>query len=414
MRAIVLSGGGSKGSYQIGVWKALRHLHIKYDIVTGSSVGSLNGALMTQKTFYRGLWFWHNIDFKRVFNNEMNSDYKTPKGKKTILKQYAKAVLLDNGIEATNLESNIDKVINEQKIRKSKIDFGIVTVNLSNLKPKTLTKKNIPMGKLNDYLMASATCFPIFKKKNIDDANYIDGGYYDNLPINLAIDMGADEIIAVDLGAIGLRKRAKNKTIKTTYIKPRNPLGSFFVFEKDLARRGVRLGYNDTMKTFNRLDGNKYTFKHGHLNYNYKQHGQRYNELLTSILGQKKNLLAQLLKATTYKNEIQVKDFTNIIEHLGKVFEFDDSSIYSINQFNRLILRELKKIPTVDKQYIERKLKNKNIKNVINNKHVIKFIYDTFRNKFGHNQINEISSIALLFPHNFLDALYLYVIQKDN
>ena len=48
-RAVVLSGGGSKGSYEIGVWKALRRLHIKYDIVTGTSIGALNGALMTQK-----------------------------------------------------------------------------------------------------------------------------------------------------------------------------------------------------------------------------------------------------------------------------------------------------------------------------------------------------------------------------
>ena len=46
-RAVVLSGGGSKGSYEIGVWKALRRLHIKYDIVTGTSIGALNGALMT-------------------------------------------------------------------------------------------------------------------------------------------------------------------------------------------------------------------------------------------------------------------------------------------------------------------------------------------------------------------------------
>ena len=39
-RAIVLSGGGSKGAYQIGVWKALKKMHIDYDIVTGTSVGA--------------------------------------------------------------------------------------------------------------------------------------------------------------------------------------------------------------------------------------------------------------------------------------------------------------------------------------------------------------------------------------
>ena len=50
MRAVVLSGGGSKGAYEIGVWKALRKLHISYDIVTGTSVGALNAAFESYDT----------------------------------------------------------------------------------------------------------------------------------------------------------------------------------------------------------------------------------------------------------------------------------------------------------------------------------------------------------------------------
>ncbi len=53
-RAIVLSGGGAKGAYQMGVWKAIKKLGISYDIVTGTSVGALNAALMVQKDFLRG------------------------------------------------------------------------------------------------------------------------------------------------------------------------------------------------------------------------------------------------------------------------------------------------------------------------------------------------------------------------
>lgn len=49
-RAIVLGGGGAKGSYQIGVWKALRKLRVKYDIVTGTSVGALNGVFLCKMT----------------------------------------------------------------------------------------------------------------------------------------------------------------------------------------------------------------------------------------------------------------------------------------------------------------------------------------------------------------------------
>ena len=69
-RAIVLSGGGSKGAYQIGVWKALKKMHIDYDIVTGTSVGALNAALMIQKNYYRAVWLWHNLDFSIVFDEK--------------------------------------------------------------------------------------------------------------------------------------------------------------------------------------------------------------------------------------------------------------------------------------------------------------------------------------------------------
>ena len=54
-RAVVLSGGGAKGAYEIGVWKALRRLSINYDIVCGTSVGALNGVLMVQKDYFKAL-----------------------------------------------------------------------------------------------------------------------------------------------------------------------------------------------------------------------------------------------------------------------------------------------------------------------------------------------------------------------
>ena len=80
MKAVVLSGGGSKGAYQIGVWRALRKLNISYDLVTGTSVGALNGALMVQKDYLKGLWLWYNMDFKLIFGEEIKADYNTKDG----------------------------------------------------------------------------------------------------------------------------------------------------------------------------------------------------------------------------------------------------------------------------------------------------------------------------------------------
>ena len=56
--AVVLAGGGSRGAYQIGVWKAMRELHIDYQLVAGTSVGALNGALMVQQEYDKALQVW--------------------------------------------------------------------------------------------------------------------------------------------------------------------------------------------------------------------------------------------------------------------------------------------------------------------------------------------------------------------
>lgn len=415
-RAIVLSGGGARGSYQIGVWKALRKLHLKYDIVTGTSVGALNGALMAQKTYLRAVWFWYNINFKHIFKDEISYDYKTKEGQKNLMKHYAKAILVENGMDVTNLESTISRVLKENKIRKSKINFGLVTFNLSSFKPLKLTKDKIPEGQLKDYLMASATCFPAFKKKNIDNQDFIDGGYYDNLPINMAIEMGADEIIAVDLRAVGLRRRIKDKNVKITYIAPHNDLGSFLVFHKDLARRGIRLGYNDTMKIFDKLDGDKYTFKNDDLSRNFERYGAYYRSTLDGLFNDKAgNVVVQLLKLTAYKKDIRQRDLTKSIEFLGKAFDIDDSYIYDISKFNMNLIDYLRNMPKVNKKLVEDKIKNKDIKNlVVHSKYVIKYIYDMIVKHRNPKTNDQLSVIALLLPLEFLSAVYLYVIENYN
>ena len=207
-RAIVLSGGGSKGAYQIGVWKALKKLNITYDIVTGTSVGALNAALMVQKDYMKALWLWFNMDFNRIFETNLEADYNTEEGKNIIFHTYAQAIL-GGGMHIERLEHTVEKALNVKKIYKSPIDLGIVTVKVPSLKPLQLQKKDIKKEQLKDYLIASASCYPAFQKKKIGDATYIDGGLYDNLPINLAIAMGATEVIAVDLDEIGFKKKVK-------------------------------------------------------------------------------------------------------------------------------------------------------------------------------------------------------------
>ena len=73
MRAIVLGGGGSLGAYQIGVWRALKELNYKYDMVIGTSIGAVNGALMVQglDTYYYAKELWDNITIEDITNDDI-------------------------------------------------------------------------------------------------------------------------------------------------------------------------------------------------------------------------------------------------------------------------------------------------------------------------------------------------------
>ncbi len=415
-RAVVLSGGGSKGAYQIGVWKALRRLNISYDLVTGTSVGALNGILMVQKDYWKALWLWYNIDFKRIFEDKIEGDYSTKDGKNAILKTYAQAIL-DGGMNVQRLEHTVERMLNMKKVYQSSIDFGMITVKFPSLKPVQLTKRDIPKEQLKDYLIASASCFPAFQKKKIGDSQYIDGGFYDNLPINLAIKMGATEVIAVDLEEIGIKRKVKPNQIPITYISPNNDIGSFLVFDKAVARRCLHFGYYDTMKIYGKLDGKQYTFKKGNLKRNFDTYYPSYIQNLKNYLQlDKEAILEKFLKISILKKFLTMEksekvyiDWNMEIEHLGKVFHQEECKIYDIDKWNQQLIEYYQ---TLNQDLtIEQTLKKNQIKKWIKNEHMIQYLCNLMLNHpKSHKQFIYLS---LLFPHEFLQALYLRTIMGD-
>ena len=386
MKALVLSGGGSKGSYQIGVWKALKKLHIKFDIVTGTSVGALNGALITQKSYFRAIKLWKKINLKLLFGEnaiDSTNDLK-------VMTMYGKEFLKNGGMEVKKLENLIEKEIRYKKLMKSKINYGLVTFNLTTKKPVQITKKEIPKHLIGDYLMASASCYPAFKQKNIEGERYIDGGFFDNLPINLAIEMGADEIVAVDLSAPGFNKTPRKK-VPTIKIKPNNKLTNFLNFYEEGAKRNIRLGYNDTLKKFGKLEGKKYTFKKRTIEKNNKKHFETFIYLLENIL-ENENTLEKFKKLINLSGvpskKIIDKIGLKIMEELAKDFHLDETKIYSEKSFNKELKKKLNKEQSKETEQYK------------------KLIIEIKENK------KSLKKKILLNPWNFLKALYLYTISE--
>ena len=65
---LVLGGGGSRGSYELGVWKALRELEVELNVVTGTSIGAINGAMIAQGDYEMALSLWNQIETDKVTN----------------------------------------------------------------------------------------------------------------------------------------------------------------------------------------------------------------------------------------------------------------------------------------------------------------------------------------------------------
>ncbi len=262
-RAVVLSGGGARGSYEVGVWKALRELGYTYDIVTGTSVGSLNGALMVQNDISTAYEMWEKLDTGRILEFEIKQDTHTVEGMLETLNLFAKEAFKTRGVSSAPLQKLLKQVIDEDKIRGSSVKFGLVTVEVPALKPHQLYVNDIPHGKLIDYLVASSSCFPAMHSHTIDGKMFVDGGYFDNTPIGLAVKGGAEEAVVVKLRTVGLVQQQRYRAVKVDVIEPKWDLGAMFVFDGSRAKRNIALGYYDCKKHFGLYDGCKYTFYKG-------------------------------------------------------------------------------------------------------------------------------------------------------
>lgn len=262
MIGLVLQGGGAKGGYHIGVWKALRELGIEIGAVTGTSVGALNGAFIAQNKYDRAYEIWHNMDPRLVISDEPEL-YHELVTKNYSLKNssqyydFMKKIIIQKGLDVSPLKELIANEVDEGLLRSSDVDFGLVTVDLTNWKAVEVFIDDIEEGKIGDYMLASAF-LPGFKPQMIDGKRFLDGGFYDNLPINLISRRGYTEIVAVELGAMGRVQNVKDKKLNIRRIVPSGDTGSLLEFDMVRSRDNLKMGYYDTMRSYGRLQGSFY------------------------------------------------------------------------------------------------------------------------------------------------------------
>ena len=256
---LVLAGGGTKGAYQVGAWKALCEIGINIKAIVGTSIGALNGALFLQDDFMTMVKMYENIKIDNIMKVEgVNAD-KNIFNLSNIF-NLAADYTKQKGIDNTPLREMIRKYINMDKIYNSKIDFGLVTYSVRNKAPLKVFKNEIPKEQMEDYLLASS-CFPIFKPQIINGEEYFDGGLYDNSPSNLLIEKGYKNLIIIDIAGVGFSKKSLSKDLYVKVVSPSEDLGGTFEFNHERINNNIKLGYLDTMRSFNKLQGHIYYFK---------------------------------------------------------------------------------------------------------------------------------------------------------
>lgn len=145
--------------------------------------------------------------------------------------------LRGGGLNTEPLGQTIDQYMDENAIRASHIKYGLVITEMNTLRSVQCTLDDIPQGQLKDYMLASSACFPALRPYEIDGVKYIDGGWRDNMPLELAAKMGATELIGVDVDGVGLT-RPNLTGLPTRIIRSHWDLGPLFDFD------GVRAAKN--------------------------------------------------------------------------------------------------------------------------------------------------------------------------
>lgn len=264
---IVLEGGGAKGSYQVGAWKALREAGVQIKGIAGASVGSLNGALMCMDDLERAEYIWENISYSKVMDIDDDLMDQLQHGRLRDLNLKAVAdnalrVLKEGGFDIAPLKKLIAETVDEDRIRQSGRELYITTFSVDERKGMVVDVKSLPEGDIPDALLASAY-FLAFKNEKLGGKRYMDGGGFNNVPANVLIDKGYQDIIIIRIYGLGFDTEKViqiPKGVTVSHIAPKQDLGGILEFDKKKAKRNMLLGYYDAKRFLYGLAGRVYYF----------------------------------------------------------------------------------------------------------------------------------------------------------
>jgi len=259
--ALVLAGGGGKGAYHIGVWKALREFGVDRNIsaVAGTSVGALNAALFMQGDYPLAEKIWLSLSHDKLLTLNPNKMVSTlvSMGLSQIFSMsqllgFARGFSQHGVFSREGMIQIINENLDLEYIKNSRILGFATCCKLPLMNPEYFKLNICPSDRLQSILLASSALPMIYGAEEIDDSKYIDGGLRDNLPIKPLYDEGYKQIIAVHLNRETTIEHSSFPDANIIEIVPQNHQGHFINgtldFSPEGAAKRIQDGYADTLK----------------------------------------------------------------------------------------------------------------------------------------------------------------------
>ena len=261
---LVLGGGGAHGAYQIGVWKALKEADLKISLITGTSVGALNGALIVQDQLAQATELWHELSTNQVLalpEVALSEDLRQRYIQEASL--MTRSAVVEGGASIAPLEALLEQHLDAEKIKQTKQpQLYTVATKIPEFQETVTRIQALAPTEIADWILASASFYPAMAYRQIGESKYVDGGYRNNVPVDIAIKQGATEVLIVDVQGPGVAKKFKQPDALVTWQCCSNwSLGGFLVFERQRNQLNIQLGYLEAKKCLGSYQGNWYTFE---------------------------------------------------------------------------------------------------------------------------------------------------------
>jgi len=410
-KGLVLAGGGTKGIYQVGCLRALHELEEDdYNDVLGVSVGSLNACMVVQNDIDGLEDMYDNLEANQIVNGFVPSDLslQTVFSERSEFLPQLKYYVKNNGIDISPFYDMVHKYFDKDKLLNSDKNFYCVCATHKGHNGVLVDRKMMEKNG-SDWLVASSSAYPAFPIKSIDGIDYVDGGYYDNLPIDYALRLGCEKIIAIDLNEDPQHPLFLDKSM-IVYIHPRQELYNFLDFDKEKMKRAKILGYNDTMKTYGKYEGWKYTFYPFDLPLYFDEYYRGLLILETKIKNatsvnerlRSSQYISDQLMSKMYLSHLTTRQYLyGILDSILDIIGIDECKVYKMNDIKKLIVAYFADSIYEDFDY---KLTDVSQKGLIS-----KFIHAYF---YPNHSLFSESTCLTLYPYEVALAYFVIIMMK--